>query len=95
MCSLSGELLSTPDFEEISKKLTVFGSDLASVINKIVPLQEVLIMGDDISLVEHVIKMLLYQSKLSYQADGLNICRVQCRYDAVSLPKLYRNLESR
>ena len=35
------------------------------------------------------------QSKLSYQADGLNICRVQCRYDAVSWPRLYRNLESR
>lgn len=60
MCSLSGELLSTPVFEEISKKLTVLGSDLASFINKIVPLQEVLTMGDDISLVEHVIKMLLY-----------------------------------
>ena len=64
MCSLSGELLSTPDFEEINKKLTVFGSDLASFINKIVPLQEVLIMGDDISLVEHVIKMLLYPKQI-------------------------------
>ena len=64
MCSLSGELLSTLVFEEISKKLTVFGSDLASVINKIVPLQEVLIMGDDISLVEHVIKMLLHPKQI-------------------------------
>ena len=64
MCSLSGELLSTLDFEEINKKLTVFGSDLTSVINKIVPIQEVLIMGDDISLVEHVIKMLLYPKQI-------------------------------
>ena len=64
MCSLSGELLSTPVFEEINKKLTVLGSDLASVINKIVPLQEVLTMGYDISLVEHVIKMLLYPKQI-------------------------------
>ena len=64
MCSLSGELLSTPVFEEISKKLTVLGSDLASVINKIVPLQEVLTMGADISLVEHVIKMLLHPKQI-------------------------------
>lgn len=64
MCSLSGELLSTPVFEEISKKLTVLGSDLASFINKIVPLQEVLTMGADISLVEHVIKMLLHPKQI-------------------------------
>ena len=64
MCSLSGELLSTLVFEEISKKLTVLGSDLASFINKIVPLQEVLTMGADISLVEHVIKMLLHPKQI-------------------------------
>ena len=64
MCSLSGELLSTPVFEEINKKLTLLGSDLASVINKKVPLQEVLTMGDDISLVEHVIKMLLHPKQI-------------------------------
>ena len=64
MCSLSGELLSTPVFEEMSKKLTVLGSDLVSVINKKVPLQEVLIMGEDISHVEYVIKMLLHPKQL-------------------------------
>ena len=64
MCSLSGELLSTPVFEEINKKLTALGSDLASVINKKVPLQEALIMGDDISLVEPVIKMLLHPKQI-------------------------------
>lgn len=64
MCSLSGELLSTPVFEEINKKLTVLDSNLASFINKIVPLQEVLTMGADISLVEHVIKMLLHPKQI-------------------------------